>query len=422
MKNLRYIKLLSLLSVFVFSCKILPDTTESLAHEKEELIKEKEPETSELLLGIEQVSAYSTLFEGKRVGLITNASGINKAGKSSIDILYESVDLVALFSPEHGIRGNERAGKQVENAKDKKTGLRVYSLYAETKRPTKEMLSKIDVLCFDIQDVGSRFYTYIWTLAYAMEACAEYGIDFVVFDRPNPIANSVEGAILQKPYRSFVGYFPITQRHGMTVGELSLLFNTEFNIHCNLRVIKMQNYNPKLYFDDYNLMWIPSSPNIPHAKTALVYAGICLFEGVNVSVGRGTALPFEYIGAPYIDAENLAEKLNALNLKGVFFYPAYFTPSASIYKGVPCQGVQIIVRNKTIFEAVKTAVYMFYTLKEMYPEKFRVNDASYRQAGINLLSGTSYFVNPNYNAETVLEKMNADSEAFYEQRKSYLLY
>lgn len=376
----------------------------------------------ELLLGIEQVEAYQKIFAGKRVGLITNATGINKAGKSSIDILNESVQLVALFSPEHGIRGNETAGKIVSHGIDKKTGLPVYSLYGAAKRPTKEMLNGIDILCFDIQDVGARFYTYIWTLCYAMEACAAYGKDFVVFDRPNPIGNTVEGAILQLPYRSFVGYLPIAQRHGMTVGELSRMFNTEFKIGCRLQVIPMQHYDAKKYFTEYPLLWIPTSPNIPHAETALVYSGICLFEGCNLSVGRGTAMPFEYLGAPYIDAEDFSDALNAVGLEGVFFYPAYFTPTTSIYAGQACQGIQIIVRDQKTIRPVQVAVYIFDTLKKMYPHSFKVNNATSQFAGINLLSGTPYFSEKNFDAAAVLEKMQADSEKFTEQRKPYLLY
>ena len=374
------------------------------------------------LLGIERIDEYAHLFSGKRVGLITNATGIDKAGRSSIDILYEKVNLVALFSPEHGIRGSETAGKTVSHSIDKKTGLPVYSLYGNTKRPTTDMLRKIDVLCFDIQDVGARFYTYIWTLCYAMEACAENNVEVVVFDRPNPIGNTVEGAILQLEYRSFVGYLPIAQRHGMTVGELAYMFQKEFKIHSKLTIISMQGYEPAKYFSEYPLMWIPTSPNIPHAETAIVYSGMCLFEGVNLSVGRGTTMPFEYIGAPYIDAEDFSEKLNALNLEGVFFYPAYFTPTDSLYKGVACNGIQVIVTDKNKFKSVKTAVQMFALLKKDYPSHFKITDQGYKLASINLLSGTNWFTASDFSAEHTLERMENDVARFEEQRKPYLLY
>lgn len=434
MKKNFVIKIFFIYVIFFYSCRSLEKPFESSNSknipkiEKTELdalsenIENGKQQDLAIVLGIEQVKKYMHLFANKRVGLITNATGIDKAGKTSIDILNENVNLVALFSPEHGIRGSEIAGKNIGNMIEKKTGLPVYSLYGNTKRPTKKMLEKIDVLCFDIQDVGSRFYTYIWTLAYAMEACAEYGVEFVVFDRPNPIGRTVEGAILQKMYRSFVGYFPIAQRHGMTVGELSLMFNSEFKINCKLSVIKMENYNPEKYFDDYDLMWIPTSPNIPRAKTAIFYTGLCLFEGVNLSVGRGTTMPFEYIGAPYIDGEKLSFILNSLKLKGVFFYPAYFTPTASIYNGKPCQGVQVIITDAKNVKPVEVACHMFNQLKNIYPKDFKINNAKSIYASINLLSGVAYFTEDNFDVKDVLQKMEIDSLKFIENRKPYLLY
>lgn len=401
----------------IFACTTIKEkTSPQVETQKDDTTR------SELKLGIDRLDEFKVFFEGKRVGLITNATGINRNGIQTIDVLHKSVNLVALFSPEHGIRGSETAGAIVANSHDTKTGLPVYSLYGKEKRPTQKMLAGIDVLCFDIQDVGSRFYTYIWTMAYAMEACAKYGIEFVVFDRPNPIGNSVEGAILQKAYRSFVGYFPIAQRHGMTVGELALMFNAEFKIKCSLKVIPMQNYSYATPYRDYKLMWVPTSPNIPHQKTALLYSGMCLFEGVNLSVGRGTTMPFEYIGAPYINAEKFSDAMNELHLDGVFFYPAYFTPTDSVFKSEPCRGVQVIVTDEEKIKPVTVAVYMFAALKKMYPSQFKVRDIESRYASVNLLSGTSYFTDANFDAESVLQKMNADIQRFHEMRKPYLLY
>ena len=282
-----------------------------------------------LKLGIEQLPQYRAIFAGKRVGLITNQTGIDSAGTPSAVLLSRSVQLTALFSPEHGIQGNEREGASIGHSVDPRTGLPVYSLYGNTKRPTPEMLKDIDILCFDIQDVGARFYTYISTMAYAMEECARYKKQFVVFDRPNPIGGTVEGNMLELEYRSFTGYFPIVQRHGMTVGELALLFNTEYGIHCDLTVIPMTGWDRETYFDELPLIWVPPSPNIPSPLTALVYAGVCLFEGTNLSVGRGTTMPFQYLGAPYIDAYHLAEQLNRLGLEGVCFLPALFIVNLS---------------------------------------------------------------------------------------------
>lgn len=384
-------------------------------------------DTAKIVLGIDRLDEFIHLFKNKNAALITNQTGINSEGVSSIDVLNESLNLIALFSPEHGVRGNEREGAIVEHTRDKKTGLPVYSLYGKTKRPTPEMLKDIDILCFDIQDIGARFYTYISTMAYAMEECAKQNKTFVVFDRPNPISGiNVEGNILKEEYKSFVGCFPIVQRHGMTVGELALMFKTEFKINCNLEVIPMKNWNRANYFDELSLMWVPPSPNIPTAETALIYSGVCIFEGVNISVGRGTAMPFRYIGAPFIDAETLSEELNKLNLNGVFFLPAYFTPALSVYKNEICKGVQIIVIDKNKFLPVRTAILMMHKIKQMYPKNFLINNAANKLCGLNLLSGTNVLYSVLYNDTSKLEKylklISEDENKFKIIRKKYLLY
>ncbi|UTC61834.1 DUF1343 domain-containing protein [Treponema sp. OMZ 787] len=374
-------------------------------------------------LGIERVEEFFNLFKGKRIGLITNQTGIDSLGRSSIEILHEKTNLKTLFSPEHGIRGNAREGAGIADSVDKKTGLIVYSLYGKTKRPTKEMLNEIDVLCFDIQDAGARFYTYIYTMAYAMEACARDGKTFVVFDRPNPINGiNVEGNILNEEFKSFTGYFPIVQRHGMSCGELALMFNEEFKIGCNLKVIPMQGWKREDYFEDLNLMWIPPSPNIPTPDTALVYSGFCIFEGVNISVGRGTTMPFKYLGAPYIEAEALAAKLNALRLAGVFFKPAYFTPALSVYKNELCEGVQIIVRDKNKFLPVKTGIAVMYTIREMYPDKFKIYNYPAKHCGLNLLTGTDKLSKTSLSLDEYFDFIEKDEQKFLKMRKRYLMY
>lgn len=384
-------------------------------------------DANKIILGIDRINEFIHLFKNKKIGLITNQTGINSSGVSAINVLNKNVNLIALFSPEHGVRGNEREGAIVENTRDKKTGLPVYSLYGKTKRPTPEMLKNIDILCFDIQDIGARFYTYISTMAYAMEECAKHKKTFIVFDRPNPIGGiNVEGNILNEEYKSFVGYFPIVQRHGMTVGELALMFNKEFKINCNLEIIPMKNWNRENYFDELNLMWIPPSPNIPTAETALIYSGICIFEGVNISVGRGTTMPFRYIGAPFIDAETLSEELNKLNLTGVFFLPAYFTPALSIYKNEICKGVQIIVIDKNKFLPVQAAIVMMHKIKQMYPKNFLINNSGNKLCGLNLLTGTnilsSILDNNKSKIEKYLKLISEDENKFKIIRKKYLLY
>lgn len=259
-------------------------------------------------------------LEGKNVGLITNPTGVDQELNSIVDTLHNhpDVNLVSLYGPEHGVRGSEQAGDYVEFYIDERTGLPVYSLYGETRKPTPEMLEGVDVLLFDIQDVGTRFYTYIYTMAYAMEAAAENDIEFMVLDRPNPIGGvSVEGPVLDPDYSSFVGLYPIPLRHGMTVGELALLFNDEFDIGADLSVVEMNGWERSDYYDDTPLEWVLPSPNMPTLDTAAVYPGAALIEGTNVSEGRGTTKPFELIGAPFIDGVDLAEQLNNAGLPGV---------------------------------------------------------------------------------------------------------
>ena len=376
----------------------------------------------QLKLGIERLLQYRAIFAGKRVGLITNQTGIDSEGTPSAVLLSRSVQLTALFSPEHGIQGNEREGASIGHSTDPRTGLPVYSLYGNTKRPTPEMLKDIDILCFDIQDVGARFYTYISTMAYAMEECARHKKQFVVFDRPNPIGGGVEGNMLELEYRSFTGYFPIVQRHGMTVGELALLFNAEYDIHCDLTVIPMEGWNRTTYFDELPLIWVPPSPNIPSPQTALVYAGVCLFEGTNLSVGRGTTMPFQYLGAPYIDAYRLADSLNRLGLEGVRFLPAFFTPSLSIYTGQLCGGVQIAVTDRRSFAPVKTAITIFYELKRLYPDKFTINNAGKKYCGLHLLTGCTQLTDSSQTAQDYFTRIEKESAQFSNIRKKYLLY
>ena len=377
---------------------------------------------SSIKLGIDRLDEYINIFEKKRIALITNMTGYNSEGESTISILKDKTNLRLLFSPEHGLNANFKEGALIDNAVDRKTSLKIYSLYGKQKKPTKEMLKDIDIVCFDIQDVGSRFYTYIYTMAYAMQACAENGKMFVIFDRPNPISGDVvEGFVLQDEFKSFVGLYPIAQRHGMTVGELALMFNEEFGINCNLKVIPLKNWSRTSYFEDLPLVWIPSSPNIPNARTALVYSGICLFEGTNISVGRGTTLPFHYIGAPFINADALVEKLNRENLRGVKFFPAYFTPNSSIYKDEACEGIYIAVNDKNIFQPVRVAIKIFNIIKETYPD-FKIKDEKIRRCGLNLLFGNASLSEKSIDEKALFNAMAIDEKEFIKKRRAYLLY
>ncbi len=369
-------------------------------------------------LGIDLVNENLDIFKNKRVGLITNPTGVNSQYKSSIDVLFDNPDinLTALFAPEHGIRGNAQAGGSIGNEIDAVTGLTVYSLYGSTKKPTKEMMDKVDVLCIDIQDVGARFYTYIYTMAYAMEACRDYGKTFVVFDRPNPVGDKVEGTILERVNSSFIGLYPIITRHGMTIGELAKMFNEYFGINCDLKIVKMNNYNRTLYIDETTAPWINPSPNMPTLDTAIVYTGTGNFEGTNLSEGRGTTKPFEFIGAPFIDPILWANKLNELNLEGVYFRPIYFTPTFSKHANKQCGGVQVHVTDRDKFSATKVGMAMLYTIKDLYPSDVQFTSYLYN------ITGVSYVSERVYSLKNLFAKLDKEADNFSKTREKYLLY
>ncbi|MEK6286691.1 MAG: exo-beta-N-acetylmuramidase NamZ domain-containing protein [Acidobacteriota bacterium] len=320
-------------------------------------------------------------LEGKRIGLITNLTGRDRKGRSTIDLLAaaRNLKLVALFSPEHGLRGIEDT--HVGDTRDEKTGLPVYSLYEQDRRrPAPDMLKGIDTLVFDIQDIGARFYTYTTTCGYAMEAAAKHGIKFVVLDRPNPINGyDVEGPVADRelaelPSYSFTSYHPVPVRYGMTIGELAMLFNSERKIGADLTVIKMEGWRRADYFDGTALTWVNPSPNMRSLTEALLYPGIGLLETTNLSVGRGTDTPFEVIGAPWLDGQKLAESLNRAGLAGARFVPVRFTPHSSKFANEECGGVNIIITDRVAFRPVATGVEIAYQLNLVYPGAWKVEE------------------------------------------------
>lgn len=376
-------------------------------------------------LGIDCIDKYLSVFEGKRVGLITNPTGISSEFRSTIDILKEKTNLVALFSPEHGVRGNIQAGEKLDTYVDEATGCQVFSLYGATKKPTKEMMDTIDVMCIDIQDAGSRFYTFIYTMAYAMMACKEYGKEFVVFDRPNPVnASTYEGNILDLTYRSFVGYYPILQRHGMTMCELADLFNREYEIGCNLTLIKMEDYDRTKYYDELDCLWVIPSPNLPTITSAVVYNATCIFEGTNISEGRGTTIPFEVVGAPFIKSEDLAKALNDLKLEGVYFRPLYFTPTFSKHAQKMCGGVQLYVLDREKFNTVKVGWAMLHIIRKLYPEDFVVLKpwTEGRPCMLEFNTGCGYIKTGEKTLEEQFEIIDRETKEFGKIREKYLLY
>lgn len=334
------------------------------------------PADAEVLTGIDVLERDNfKQLAGMRVGLVTNHTGRTRAGRSTIDVLHKAtgVKLVALFSPEHGIRG--LMDEKVSDSKDEKTGLQIYSLYGETRRPKPEQLKDLDAIIFDIQDIGTRFYTYISTLGYVMEEAARLRLPVIVLDRPNPIGGlEVEGPIADADKLSFIAYHRIPVRHGMTVGELARLFNEERRINCDLRVIKMENWRRGMWLDATNLTWVNPSPNMRSLAEATLYPGIGLLETTNLSVGRGTDTPFEVIGAPWLDGQRLAGYLNNRKIAGVRFVPVRFTPKASVFKNEESGGVNIIVTDRSRFRPVQAGLEIAIALRRLYPAEWKVDD------------------------------------------------
>lgn len=381
-------------------------------------------------LGVEMLlENHLDLLEGKNVGLITNPTGVTQDLKSIVDVLYNhpDINLVSLYGPEHGIRGSAQAGEGVDFYIDPITGLPVYSLYGDTKKPTPEMLEGVDVLLFDIQDVGTRFYTYIYTMALAMEAAAENNIEFVVLDRPNPIGGTkVEGPVLNPDYASFVGKYPIPIRHGMTVGELAKLFNNEYGIGADLTVVEMNGWERSMQYDDTPLEWVLPSPNMPTLDTATVYPGAAWIEGTNVSEGRGTTRPFELIGAPYINSLELTDELDALDLPGVTFRAASFTPLYSKHAGELVHGIQIHVTDRETYKPVKTGLAIVKKIHDLYPDDFEFRaENSNGVSFFDLLVGNGWIremINQGASIEEIVGRWQEDLQEFKEIRRDYLLY
>jgi uncharacterized protein YbbC (DUF1343 family) len=374
-----------------------------------------------------------SLIRGARVGVVVHPASVLPNLKHTADALFESADfrLISLFGPQHGARG-EKQDNMVESEfyRDPDTGLPVHSLYGETRRPSDAMMQEIDVLLFDLQDAGTRVYTFIYTMAYCMEACAARGKRMIVLDRPNPInGRQIEGSLLDPEYRSFVGLYPIPMRHGMTAGELARLFNTEFGIHCDLTVIEMEEWRRDSWFDQTGLPWIHPSPNLPTLDSAIVYPGSVLIEGTCLSEGRGTTRPFELIGAPFIHSRSYAENLNSLNLPGVYFRPAYFQPTFQKWAGQMCGGVQIHVKDREICEPFLTGLAIISAAHQLYPESFKWRDPPYEyeheRLPIEILCGGRKLpdmIRSKTPLDQIRRSWQDDIAGFSRLRKSYLLY
>ncbi len=373
------------------------------------------------------------LLYGKRVGVLAHPASINLGRRHIVDLLVErpEVQLTAVFGPQHGARGETQDNMiEWQDYRDHRTGIPVYSLYGTTRKPTREMLENLDVLVIDLQDVGARYYTFIYTMALAMEACAEQGKAVVVLDRPNPINGvDVEGPVLDPHFCSFVGLYPIPVRHGMTPGELAQMFNREFEIEVELTVVPMQGWHREQHFDETGLPWVMPSPNMPNLNAALVYPGLCLLEGTNVSEGRGTTAPFEFSGAPWIDSEDFAARMSEKKLPGAFFRPLHFLPTFHKWAGHLVGGVQIHVTDRGSFQPFLTGMLLIEAYRESGPELFQWKmppyEYEYDLLPFDILCGTDQVRKTMESGESLAELAAgwiSEIERFRQLREPFLLY
>ncbi len=374
-------------------------------------------------------------LQGKRLGLLCHQASIDQRFQHMIDIFLNAqkngvLTITAVFGPQHGLWGHTQDNMiEWQSFTDPRTGLPVYSLYGDTRKPTPEMLKDMDVMVIDMQDVGARYYTFIWTMALTMEACEEQGIEVWVLDRPNPIGGTVEGPLPEENFLSFVGLKPIVPRHGMTIGEIARWLQHTYYPALNLRVVAMQGWQREMYFEATQLPWAMPSPNMPTVETSVVYPGMCLLEGTNLSEGRGTTRPFEIFGAPWMDGWHMAEMLNGYQLPGVYFRPIEFQPTFQKYAGEVCQGCFIHVTDREAFLPFLTGVAVIRESIQCYPDKFQWKqppyEYEYQKLPIDILLG-SKALRQRIEYLEPLEQLKAscqkDEMQFVKQRQSFLLY
>lgn len=380
------------------------------------------PSAQPVLNGIDHLAAQNFApLAGLRVGLITNQTGIDRQGRSTIDLLNQApgVKLVALFSPEHGIRGQQDQEK-IDDTKDSKTGIPIFSLYKnKIRKPSPSQMKGIDALVFDIQDIGCRFYTYISTMGLCLEAAATAGKKFIVLDRVNPIGgDKVDGPVRVGPSK-FVAYHDISIQHSMTIGELAQMINSEKKLKAQLTVIPIQNWQRAQFFDTTQLPWINPSPNIRNLKQAILYPGIGLIEFTKVSVGRGTKTPFEIVGAPYIDADLLIKNLNAYHLPGVKFKTTTFRPDSSVFAKQTCHGVKITLTDREVYQSINTGLALARTLLALYPDKF---DPKQKLNTLLLHPATLKALTKQSSLTAIRQTWQPQADKFLKRRQRYLIY
>lgn len=378
-------------------------------------------------------SKFPKSLKSSRAGLLVHPASVNSKLEHAVDVLSKSkkIKLASLFGPQHGIYGQTQDNMiEWQGFKDEKTGFQVFSLYGEHRKPTQLMLKDIDVFIIDLQDIGSRYYTFIWTMDLCMEACNELNKPVIVLDRPNPIGGILtEGNVLDTKYSSFVGQRSLPVRHGLTIGEIAFCLKEKFYSKLDLHIIKMSGWKRKMWFDGTNLPWVMPSPNMPTLDTATVYPGMCLLEGTNISEGRGTTRPFEIFGAPFIDPLRLSEKLGAFRLPGVLFRPLYFQPTFQKYSSGLCGGCQMHILDRSKFKPFKTGVAVLKTIHELYPDYFKWKNPPYEyeteKMPIDILAGTNRLRNDIEHKESLSsmeERWIEELKKFQKIRKNYLLY
>jgi uncharacterized protein YbbC (DUF1343 family) len=375
----------------------------------------------------------SPRLRGARVAVVCNHASVDRRFAHIVDRLAaaEGVTLGAIFGPQHGFRSDVQDNMiETPHRDDLSRRVPIYSLYSETREPTAEMLRDVDVMVIDLQDIGARIYTYIYTMANCLRACGRHGVPVIVCDRPNPINGvDVEGALLMSGFESFVGLFPIPMRHGMTIGELATLFNQRFALGATLEVIRMDGWRREMYADAANLPWVMPSPNMPTLETAVVYPGTVLFEGTMLSEGRGTTRPFELVGAPWIEAERFAREMNALGLPGAFFRPAVFEPTFQKHARQTCGGCQIHVTDRAAFKPVLSGAALIQMFRKFDPQQFAWRQPPYEyeheKLPIDILAGSDTLrrqIESGLAPQRIAESWRGDEEDFRQLRQQYLLY
>jgi len=421
--------LLALVTLFAQGCTRCPDLpaahTRSASARTASSLEAISPDSSKacekVSTGLEVLAAEDfARLRGLRLGVVTNHTGVDRQGRSLIDLLLgrKDLQLLAIFAPEHGLSGKLEGA--YGSSRLERSRLSVYSLYGETRKPRQEWLEDLDALVFDIQDIGTRFYTYGTTMALCMKAAAEAGIEFFVLDRPNPIGGIVvEGPVLEKALQgNFIAYYPIPVRHGMTLGELARMFNGEFGIRVSLKVVAMRGYRRAMYYDQTSLPWVDPSPNMRSLAAAVLYPGPGIAEATNLSVGRGTGIPFEVYGAPYLDGALLAEELNGIGIEGVTFRDTAFVPASHKFKGELCGGVRAVVTDRRAFRPLAAGMYLLSVLKRLYPDTYDLSNIDLwigrRDVKERIAAGES--------VEKIMEDWREGLQEFLAVREKYLLY